>query len=74
MFCFFFLLKLEASKKSVKLVMIIDIEREKASLPVYMRLVVPNSPAAAILKTEKGLETRLSQESIICVANCLKFE
>ena len=50
------------------------VKREKASLPVYMRLVVPNSPAAAILKTEKGLETRLSQESIICVANCLKFE
>ena len=50
------------------------VKREKASLPVYMRLVVPNSPAAAILKTEKGLETRLSQESIICVANGLKFE
>ena len=51
------------------------VKREKASLPVYMRLVtVPNSPAAGILKSEKGLETRLSQESIICVANCLKFE
>ena len=47
---------------------------EKASLPVDVRLVAPNFPAAAKLKTEKGLETRLCQERIICVVHCLKFE